>query len=225
MVQTLIPAGPQPSPTEPRIPLSIRYQGYVRSGPPRSIDAPRGYAALKQLDAYLGGLQAGGGFDYPMRGALLAACRDFQRVGLVVIGRQVDVGPSSEELLRRTTRPPVATWRALDIRLGQWAILAQVRRTSRYLADDLRHYEQSEAATPPTPEAIAEYQKFSEELVKAGGGTRGWLPLPELAEQADLAHFGSMKSVLVDGLPMSSCRSPAVVCPPSARFRRTQLFA
>jgi len=28
--------------------------------------------------------------------------------------------------------------------------------------------EQSEAATPPTPEAIAEYQKFNEELVKAG---------------------------------------------------------
>src|SRR3989441_10706086 len=28
--------------------------------------------------------------------------------------------------------------------------------------------ERSEAATPPTPEAMAEYQKFNEELVKAG---------------------------------------------------------
>src|SRR5438874_13678905 len=27
---------------------------------------------------------------------------------------------------------------------------------------------QSEAATPPTPDAMAEYQKFNEELVKAG---------------------------------------------------------
>ena len=28
--------------------------------------------------------------------------------------------------------------------------------------------EQSEAASPPTPEAMAAYQKFDEELVKAG---------------------------------------------------------
>ena len=28
--------------------------------------------------------------------------------------------------------------------------------------------EQSAAATPPTPEAMAEYQKFNDELVKAG---------------------------------------------------------
>src|SRR5256885_189922 len=32
---------------------------------------------------------------------------------------------------------------------------------------------QSEAATPPTPEAMAEYQKFDEELVKAGGVLEG----------------------------------------------------
>ena len=28
--------------------------------------------------------------------------------------------------------------------------------------------ERSESATPPTPEAMAEYQRFNEELVKAG---------------------------------------------------------
>jgi hypothetical protein len=28
--------------------------------------------------------------------------------------------------------------------------------------------EQTEAATPPTPKAVAEYQKFNERLVKAG---------------------------------------------------------
>jgi len=28
--------------------------------------------------------------------------------------------------------------------------------------------EQNEAAAPPTPEAMAEYQKFNQELVKAG---------------------------------------------------------
>src|SRR2546426_10755162 len=30
--------------------------------------------------------------------------------------------------------------------------------------------ERSEAATPPTPEAMAEHEKFNGELVKAGGG-------------------------------------------------------
>jgi hypothetical protein len=39
------------------------------------MDAPRSYAALKHLDAYLGGLQARGGFDYPDQAAVI-------RVGL-----------------------------------------------------------------------------------------------------------------------------------------------
>jgi hypothetical protein len=33
-------------------------------------------------------------------------------------------------------------------RLGRWAILAQVRHTSRYLADDLRHYAETGGPSP-----------------------------------------------------------------------------
>src|SRR3989475_13152332 len=57
--------------------------------------------------------------------------------------------------------------------------------------------EQSEAATPPTPEAIAEYQKFNEELVKAGVGLGAGRLYP--SSQSKRIRFDGKKRTVIDG--------------------------
>ena len=57
--------------------------------------------------------------------------------------------------------------------------------------------EQSEAATPPTPEAIAEYQKFNEELVKAGVVLGAGRLYP--SSQSKRIRFDGEKRTVIDG--------------------------
>ena len=56
---------------------------------------------------------------------------------------------------------------------------------------------QSEAATPPTPEAMAEYQKFDEELVKAGVVREAGSPHP--SSQGKRVRFDGKKRTVIDG--------------------------
>jgi hypothetical protein len=57
--------------------------------------------------------------------------------------------------------------------------------------------EQSEAATRPTPEAMAEYQKFNEELVKAGMVVAAGRLFP--SAQGKRVQFDGMKCTVIDG--------------------------
>ena len=57
--------------------------------------------------------------------------------------------------------------------------------------------ERSEAATPPTPEAIAEYQKFNEELVKAGVVVGAGRLSP--SSQGKRVRFDGKKRTVIDG--------------------------
>ena len=57
--------------------------------------------------------------------------------------------------------------------------------------------EQTEAATPPTPEAMAEYQKFNEELVKAGVVLGAGRLSPSL--QGKRVRFDGTKRTIIDG--------------------------
>jgi Polyketide cyclase / dehydrase and lipid transport len=57
------------------------------------------------------------------------------------------VTPLDEPRCRVTLRARFVT-RGLLGHLGRWAILAQVGRTSRYLADDLRHYVETGRPSP-----------------------------------------------------------------------------
>ena len=57
--------------------------------------------------------------------------------------------------------------------------------------------EQSEAATPPTPEAMAEYQKFNEELVKAGVVIGAGRLSP--SSQGKRVRFDGKKRTVIDG--------------------------
>src|ERR1700704_5025585 len=57
--------------------------------------------------------------------------------------------------------------------------------------------ERSEAATPPTPEAMAEYQKFNEELVKAGVVLGAGRLSPSL--QGKRVRFDGKKRTIIDG--------------------------
>src|SRR2546421_10865455 len=57
--------------------------------------------------------------------------------------------------------------------------------------------DQSEAATPPTPEAMAEYQKFNEELIKAGGGLEAGRLYP--SSQSKRVRFDGKKRTVIDG--------------------------
>src|SRR5258708_31168399 len=57
--------------------------------------------------------------------------------------------------------------------------------------------EQSEAATPPTPEAMAEYQKFNEELVKAGVVLEAGRLYP--SSQSKRVRFDGKKRTVIDG--------------------------
>src|SRR2546427_12892205 len=57
--------------------------------------------------------------------------------------------------------------------------------------------EQSEAATTPTPHAIAEYQKFDEELVKAGGVLGAGRLYP--SSQSKRVRFDGKKRTVIDG--------------------------
>ncbi len=57
--------------------------------------------------------------------------------------------------------------------------------------------EQSEAATPPTPEAMAEYQKFNEELVKAGVVVAAGRLYP--SSQGKRVRFDGKKRTVIDG--------------------------
>jgi hypothetical protein len=57
--------------------------------------------------------------------------------------------------------------------------------------------EQSEAATPPTPEAVAEYQKFNEELVKAGVVLGAGRLSP--SSQGKRVRFDGNKRTVIDG--------------------------
>src|SRR2546429_9674991 len=56
---------------------------------------------------------------------------------------------------------------------------------------------QSEAATPPTPEAMAEYQKFNEELVKAGVVLEAGRLYP--SSQSKRVRFDGKKRTVMDG--------------------------
>src|SRR5256712_8192267 len=56
---------------------------------------------------------------------------------------------------------------------------------------------QSEAATPPTPEAMAEYQKFDEELVKAGVVLEADRLHP--SSQGKRVRFDGKKRTVIDG--------------------------
>ena len=57
--------------------------------------------------------------------------------------------------------------------------------------------EQTEAATPPTPEAMAEYQKFNEELVKAGVVLGAGRLSP--STQGKRVRFDGKKRTVIDG--------------------------
>src|SRR5207249_12334189 len=56
---------------------------------------------------------------------------------------------------------------------------------------------QSEAATPPTPEAMAAYQKFNEELVKAGVVLEAGRLQP--SSQGKRVRFDGNKRTVIDG--------------------------
>src|SRR5260370_2053528 len=57
--------------------------------------------------------------------------------------------------------------------------------------------EQSEPATAPTPHAMAEYQKFNEELVKAGVVLEAGRLYPSL--QSKRVRFDGKKRTVIDG--------------------------
>src|SRR6266567_9547545 len=57
--------------------------------------------------------------------------------------------------------------------------------------------EQNEAATPPTPEAMAEYQKFNDELVKAGVVLEAGRLYP--SSQSKRVRFEGKKRTVIDG--------------------------
>jgi hypothetical protein len=57
--------------------------------------------------------------------------------------------------------------------------------------------EQSESATPPTPDAMAEYQKFNDELVKAGVVLEAGRLYP--SSQSKLVRFDGKKRTVIDG--------------------------
>jgi hypothetical protein len=57
--------------------------------------------------------------------------------------------------------------------------------------------ERSESATPPTPEAMAEYQKFNEELVKAGVVVGAGRLSP--SAQGKRVQFDGKKRRVIDG--------------------------
>jgi hypothetical protein len=57
--------------------------------------------------------------------------------------------------------------------------------------------EQSEAATTPTPHAMAEYQKFNEELVKAGVVLEAGRLYP--SSQSKRVRFDGKKRTVIDG--------------------------
>src|SRR5713101_2354753 len=57
--------------------------------------------------------------------------------------------------------------------------------------------EQSDAAKPPTPEAMAEYQKFNEELVKAGVVVGAGRLAP--SSQGKRVRFDDNKRTVIDG--------------------------
>src|SRR3981081_4916985 len=56
---------------------------------------------------------------------------------------------------------------------------------------------QSETANPPTPEAMAEYQKFNEELVKAGVVLEAGRLHP--SSQSKRVRFDGKKRTVIDG--------------------------
>src|SRR5207302_7265911 len=57
--------------------------------------------------------------------------------------------------------------------------------------------EQSESAAPPTPEAMAEYQKFNEELLKAGVVLEAGRLHP--SSQSKRVRFHGKKRTVIDG--------------------------
>ena len=57
--------------------------------------------------------------------------------------------------------------------------------------------DQSEGATPPTPEAMAEFQKFNEELVKAGVVLEAGRLYP--SSQGKRVRFDGKKRTVIDG--------------------------
>jgi hypothetical protein len=57
--------------------------------------------------------------------------------------------------------------------------------------------ERAEAATPPTPEAMAEYQKFNEDLVKAGVVLEAGRLHP--SSQGKRVRFEGKKRTVIDG--------------------------
>ena len=57
--------------------------------------------------------------------------------------------------------------------------------------------EHSEAAKPPTPEAMAEYQKFNEELVKAGVVLEAGRLVP--SSQSKRVRFDGKRRTVIDG--------------------------
>src|SRR5207253_9836596 len=65
--------------------------------------------------------------------------------------------------------------------------------------------EQSDAATPPTPEAMADYQKFNEELVKAGVVLEAGRLYP--SSHGKRVRFDGKKRTVIDG-PFAETKEP-----------------
>src|SRR2546426_8454668 len=76
-------------------------------------------------------------------------------------------------------------------------ITAKMRRYEMRVLILAKEGVQTEAAKPPTPEAMAEYQKFNEELVKAGGVIGAGRLSP--SAQGKRVRFDGKKRTVIDG--------------------------
>jgi len=76
-------------------------------------------------------------------------------------------------------------------------IRSKMRRTEMRVLVLAKEGEQSDAATPPTPEAMAEYQRFNEELVKAGVVVGAGRLSP--SSQGKRVRFDGKKRTVIDG--------------------------
>src|SRR6266567_1183616 len=75
---------------------------------------------------------------------------------------------------------------------------------------------QSRAATPPTPEAVAEFQKFNDELIKAGVVIGDGRLYP--SSQGKRLRFDGRKRTVIDG-PFAETKEPGAWLMGTARHR------
>jgi len=74
---------------------------------------------------------------------------------------------------------------------------APIKETKMRVLVLAKEGEQKDAAAPPTPEAMAEYQKFNEELVKAGVVLGAGRLSP--SSQGKRVRFDGKKRTVIDG--------------------------